>query len=45
MISLKNDCDIFDVSEENAISDFDCGNEDLNEFFNRDAIVFLVGSR
>ena len=41
MISLKNDCDIFDVSEENGISEFDCGNEDLNEFFNRDAILYM----
>ena len=28
------------LSEEQVISDFDCGNTDLNDFFNRDAILY-----
>ena len=28
------------LSEEQTISDFDCGNVDLNEFFNRDALKY-----
>ena len=28
------------LSEEDTISDFDCGNVDLNEFFNRDALQY-----
>ena len=40
MIDLTNDCEMLVLSEENSISDFDCGNEDLNDFFNRDAILY-----
>ena len=31
---------MFVLSEEQIISDFDCGNADLNDFFNRDAILY-----
>ena len=37
MISLDN-CKQIALSAENRISGFDCGNDDLNEFFNEDAI-------
>jgi len=40
MIHLKNDCEMVVLSEEQVITDFDCGNEDLNDFFNRDAIEY-----
>jgi len=40
MVNLKQDCDRFFLSEEQLISDFDCGNADLNEFFNCDAILY-----
>jgi len=40
MIKLKRDCELVILSEERFISDFDCGNEDLNDFFNRDAIEY-----
>ena len=40
MIDLANDCEMFILSQKNGISDFDCGNEDLNDFFNRDAILY-----
>jgi GNAT superfamily N-acetyltransferase len=40
MVNLKKDCDRFVLSEEMLIVDFDCGNADLNDFFNRDAIEY-----
>jgi len=40
MLRLKNDCDMFLLSEEDAISGFNCGNADLNDFFNRDALLY-----
>ena len=40
MIDLYRDCKMIILSEKNAISDFDCGNEDLNDFFNQDAIQY-----
>jgi len=40
MVNLRQDCDRFILSEEYGISDFDCGNADLNEFFNFDAIQY-----
>ena len=40
MVNLKKDCVIFFVSEQQSISGFDCGNEDLNDFFNRDALLY-----
>jgi len=40
MINLKKDCEMLILSEKQSISIFDCGNSDLNEFFNRDAIKY-----
>ena len=40
MISLKKDCEMLVVTERQGISGFDCGNADLNDFFNRDAILY-----
>ena len=40
MIDLERDCKMFILSEENSISDFDCGNDDLNDFFNHDALEY-----
>jgi len=40
MIDLERDCDMIVLSEEHFISGFDCGNADLNDFFNRDAILY-----
>jgi len=40
MIDLERDCEMLVLSEEQCISDFDCGNADLNDFFNRDAIMY-----
>jgi len=40
MVNLKQDCDRFFLSEKQIISDFDCGNADLNEFFNHDALLY-----
>jgi hypothetical protein len=40
MINLKNDCEMFVLSEEQNISDFDCGNADLNDFFNHEALDY-----
>ena len=38
MINLEKDCEFVVLSEYQYISDFDCGNADLNEFFNHDAL-------
>jgi len=40
MIDLDRDCEIVNLTEENVISDFDCGNADLNDFFNHDALNY-----
>jgi len=40
MIDLIDDCEMLILSEEQVISNFDCGNADLNDFFNRDAIDY-----
>jgi GNAT superfamily N-acetyltransferase len=40
MIDLIRDCEMFVLSEEHGISGFDCGNADLNDFFNRDALAY-----
>jgi len=40
MINLKQECKMITLSEEELISDFDCGDEDLNDFFNRDALNY-----
>jgi len=40
MINLIDDCEMLLLSEEQIISGFDCGNADLNDFFNRDALLY-----
>ena len=40
MFRLKSDCEMVVLSEEQIISGFDCGNADLNDFFNRDALQY-----
>jgi len=40
MIDLKKDCELFTVSENDKISDFDCGDEELNDFFNNKSLSF-----
>jgi len=40
MFDLEKDCEMVVLSEEQSISHFDCGNEDLNDFFNRDALAY-----
>ena len=40
MINLKKDCEMFVLSEGQIISDFDCGNADLNDFFNSESILY-----
>jgi len=40
MIDLITDCEMQLLSEEQCMTDFDCGNADLNDFFNRDAILY-----
>jgi len=40
MISLETECELFFVSEKQVISDFDCGNEELNDFFNNKSLLF-----
>ena len=40
VIDLVRDCDRFILSEEHVIKDFDCGDQDLNEFFNCDALLY-----
>jgi len=40
MIDLVKDCKLLTVSEENMISGFDCGDEELNDFFNHKAFPF-----
>ena len=40
MIDLREDCEVLVVSEKQGISDFDCGNADLNDFFNSEAILY-----
>jgi len=39
-INLARDCEKFALSKEQLITDFDCGNADLNDFFNHDAIQY-----
>ena len=40
MIDLKRDCEMLVLSEKQNISDFDCGNLDLNDFFNHEALAY-----
>jgi len=40
MIDLERDCEMLTLSEEHIISGFNCGNDDLNDFFNHDALKY-----
>ena len=40
VIDLTQDCDRLFLSEERVITGFDCGDKDLNEFFNQDALLY-----
>ena len=40
MIKLMTDCQLFTVSEKELILDFDCADEELNDFFNNKALHF-----
>ena len=40
MIDLDRDCEMVILSEKDTISNFDCGNTDLNDFFNSDALKY-----
>ena len=40
MIDLEKDCEMVVLSKEQVISDFDCGNADLNDFFNSEALEY-----
>jgi len=40
MIDLEKDCEMFVLSDKQQITDFDCGDDDLNDFFNNDAIEY-----
>ena len=40
MIDLLTDCEPVALSPERLITDFDCGDNDLNDFFNNDAILY-----
>jgi len=40
MKNLRVDCDFLELLPESPIVDFDCGDSDLNDFFNRAALLF-----
>jgi len=40
MIDLEKESEMLLLSEDHIISGFDCGNADLNDFFNRDALQY-----
>jgi len=40
MLDLEKDCEVRILSQDHCISDFDCGNADLNDFFNHDALAY-----
>ena len=40
MINLIDDCEKVEISHSDLIHDFDCGDQDLNDFFNRDALLY-----
>jgi len=40
MIDLEKDCELIILSETQVISSFNCGNSDLNDFFNHDALLY-----
>jgi len=40
MVNLRKDCEMYILSEKQDISSFNCGNADLNDFFNHDAFAY-----
>lgn len=40
MFDLGEVCDLESLSEDNLITEFDCGNDDLNDFFCNDALNY-----
>ena len=40
MVNLIQDCERLVLSNEQIITNFDCGDEDLNDFFNCDALAY-----
>jgi len=40
MISLEEECELVIVSNNEIITDFDCGNGELNDFFNHKSLLF-----
>ena len=40
MRNLAIDCDFLKLTPERPITDFDCGDSDINDFFNHDALLF-----
>ena len=40
VIDLRRDCEQLFLREEQFMSNFNCGDEDLNDFFNREAILY-----
>jgi ribosomal protein S18 acetylase RimI-like enzyme len=40
MIDLLKDCEFVELSRDHLINAFNCNDNDLNDFFNRDAILF-----
>ena len=39
-MNLRTDCELLELFPDNLITDFDCGDKDLNDFFNHDAILY-----
>ena len=39
-MNIANDCHFLDLSSDNLIVDFNCGDKDLNDFFNIDALNY-----
>ena len=40
MFDLQTECELIPLSADEPLVDFDCGDVDLNEFFNVDAIKY-----
>ena len=40
LVNLTRDCEFHELTPEKPIMDFDCGDSDLNDFFNHQALLF-----
>ncbi|MDR0811471.1 MAG: N-acetyltransferase [Paludibacter sp.] len=40
MLDLQKDCELIELSQSDIIENFNCGDADLNDFFNIDAILY-----